>query len=178
MTAITATAMPPALQDVEAAQAGDAQALSRLLCRERVRVARYAERHCGVNDVEDAVQETLLIASRQIGSLRSIAAFNGWLFRIVKRECDRIKRLVRLRLVDYSPEAPMHEPVYRVSEELKLDIASAIESLPLHYREVLLLRDVRELTINEMAEKLGLTREAVKGRLHRARLLVREYLDP
>ena len=62
--------------------------------------------------------------------------------------------------------------------ELSIDLARAIESLPEHYREVVLLRDVEELTINEIAERLGRTREAVKGNLHRARLLLREYLQP
>jgi RNA polymerase sigma factor (sigma-70 family) len=166
------------LPDIEAARGGDVKALSRLLCSERRRVVRYAERHCAVHDVEDAVQETLLIASRQIATLRVAEAFNGWLFRIVKRECDRFKRLWRTHLFDYSPDVPMQEPVYRVSEELRIDIVAAIESLPAHYREVLLLRDVEELTIDEMTVRLQLTREAVKGRLHRARLLVREYLDP
>ncbi len=167
-----------AVTDIEAARDGDAKALARLLCSQRRRVVRYAERHCVVHDVEDAVQETLLIASRQIGALRNVEAFNGWLFRIVKRECDRFKRLWRTHLFDYSPEAAMQEPVYRVSEDLRIDIAAAIASLPAHYREVLLLRDVQELTVAEMATQLALTREAVKGRLHRARLLVREYLHP
>ncbi len=163
--------------DIEAARAGDALALSRLLCSERRRVVRYAERHCAVHDVEDAVQETLLIASRQIASLRAVEALNGWLFRIVKRECDRFKRLWRTHLFDYSPDAPMQQPVLQMTEDLRIDIAAAIESLPAHYREVLLLRDVQELTIDEMAAQLQITRAAVKSRLHRARLLVREYLD-
>jgi RNA polymerase sigma-70 factor (ECF subfamily) len=46
-----------------------------------------------------------------------------------------------------------------------------------HYREVLLLRDAEELTIEEIAEHLAITRLAVKARLHRARVLVREYLE-
>jgi RNA polymerase sigma factor (sigma-70 family) len=61
--------------------------------------------------------------------------------------------------------------------ELSIDLAKAFESLPDHYREVVLLRDVEELTISEIAERLGRTREAVKGNLHRARLLLREYLQ-
>jgi RNA polymerase sigma factor (sigma-70 family) len=61
--------------------------------------------------------------------------------------------------------------------ELSIDLARAFESLPDHYREVVLLRDVEELTINEIAERLGRSREAVKGNLHRARLLLREYLQ-
>ena len=45
-----------------------------------------------------------------------------------------------------------------------------------HYREVILLRDIEELSIDEIASMLGLTRESVKARIHRARLLIREYL--
>jgi RNA polymerase sigma factor (sigma-70 family) len=168
--------MLPAITDIEAAREGDARALSRLLCVERRRVVRYAERHCAVHDVEDAVQETLLIASRHIGALRAAEAFSGWLFRIVKRECDRLKRFWRSHLFDYSPGVPLQEPVVAPTDALRLDIAAAIESLPPHYQQVLLLRDVEELTVDEMCERLCLTREAVKGRLHRARVLVREYL--
>ncbi|MGQ0800816.1 MAG: RNA polymerase sigma factor [Pseudomarimonas sp.] len=167
----------PSMLDIEAAREGDALALSRLLGNERRRVVRYAERHCKVHDVEDAVQETLLIASRQISGLRVVEAFNGWLFRIVKRECDRMKLFYRTHIFDYSPDASMPEPVLVVNEGLRIDLVAAVESLPAHYREVLLLRDVQELTVDEMAARLRLSREAVKGRLHRARLLVREYLD-
>jgi DNA-directed RNA polymerase specialized sigma24 family protein len=48
--------------------------------------------------------------------------------------------------------------------------------LPEHYRQIVLLRDVDELTIDEIAQSLSLSREAVKGRLHLARGLIREYL--
>jgi RNA polymerase sigma factor (sigma-70 family) len=164
-------------QTVLAARDGDAVALERLLATSRTQVVRYAERHCVVHDVEDAVQESLFQASRHIGSLRAIEAFAGWLFRIVKRECDRLKRSWRMNVHDYAPELPMPEPVYRPADELRCDIVAALQSLPVHYREVLLLRDAEELTIEEIAQQLALTRLAVKARLHRARVLVREYLD-
>jgi RNA polymerase sigma factor (sigma-70 family) len=164
-------------QMVLAARDGDALALERLLANSRTQVVRYAERHCVVHDVEDAVQESLFQASRHIGRLRAIEAFAGWLFRIVKRECDRLKRGWRLNVHDYAPELPLPEPVYRSAEELRCDIVAALQSLPAHYREVLLLRDAEELTIEEIAQQLALTRLAVKARLHRARVLVREYLD-
>jgi len=48
--------------------------------------------------------------------------------------------------------------------------------LPDHYREVILLRDIEELSIDEIAGVLALTRESVKARIHRARLMIREYL--
>jgi RNA polymerase sigma factor (sigma-70 family) len=64
----------------------------------------------------------------------------------------------------------------RPSDDLRLDLARALESLPAIYREVILLRDMEQLTIGETAERLEITREATKSRLHRARELVREYL--
>ena len=164
--------------ELEAARAGDAHAMARLLGAERTRVVRYAERHCSVHDVEDAVQETLLIVSRQIGQLRILEAFNGWLFRIVKRECDRMKRFWRSHVHDYAPERALEQPVCIPVDDLRRDLLQALESLPPHYREVIVLRDVEELTIGEICEALDLTREAAKARLHRARVLMREYLNP
>jgi RNA polymerase sigma factor (sigma-70 family) len=67
-----------------------------------------------------------------------------------------------------------HQP----ADELRIDLVRALESLPAIYREVILLRDMEQLTIGEAAERLGLTREATKSRLLRARALVREFLLP
>ena len=61
-------------------------------------------------------------------------------------------------------------------EDLRIDLSRAIQSLPDHYREVILLRDIEELSIDEIAGALALTRESVKARIHRARLMIREYL--
>lgn len=60
--------------------------------------------------------------------------------------------------------------------DLRLDLARAIQTLPAAYREVLVLRDIRELSAPEVAAQLGLSLPAVKSRLHRARALVRERL--
>jgi RNA polymerase sigma factor (sigma-70 family) len=160
-----------------AARDGDALALEQLLVASRTQIVRFAERHCVIHDVEDAVQETLIQTSRRIGQLRVVEAFAGWVFRIAKRECDRLKRAWRLHIHDYAPDQPLPEPVVRPVEELRCDLVAALQSLPLHYREVLLLRDAQDFTIEEMSERLGLTRLAVKARLHRARVLVREYIE-
>jgi RNA polymerase sigma-70 factor (ECF subfamily) len=61
-------------------------------------------------------------------------------------------------------------------EDIRIDLSRAIQSLPGHYREVILLRDIEEMSIDEIAAVLGLTRESVKARIHRARMLIREYL--
>jgi RNA polymerase sigma-70 factor (ECF subfamily) len=66
---------------------------------------------------------------------------------------------------------------YMPTDELRLDVVRAIESLPPTHREVILLRDLQEMTISEIAQSLHITREATKSRLHRARSLLREFLS-
>jgi RNA polymerase sigma factor (sigma-70 family) len=162
--------------DLEAARLGDRGALERVLVRSRQNLRRYAEFHCIINDIEDAVQESLLLVSRKLRDLRQLESFASWLFRIVKRECNRLKRGRRLVTGLDLPECIL--PVaYPEPAEWRRDVAAALESLPAHYREVILLRDLEGLTIEEMATRLGLSREAVKSRLHRARILAREYLS-
>ena len=82
--------------DILAARDGDHAALQRVLASSRQDLRRYAEYHCVVNDAEDAVQESLLQVARRIGDLRVVECFASWLFRIVKRECNRLKRGLRL----------------------------------------------------------------------------------
>ena len=66
----------------------------------------------------------------------------------------------------------------RVStDELRIDLVGALESLSPHLREVILMRDLQEMTIGEIAHALKTTRAAVKARIHRARNLIREYLQ-
>lgn len=163
--------------DLLAARTGDLAALQRVLVQSRQNLRRYAEYHCNINDAEDAVQESMILVSRRIGNLRVLEAYASWLFRIVKRECNRLKRGLRMLTGDAITEdiqpSCSFEPV-----ELRHDVAAALVSLPAHYREIILLRDLEGYSIQELAEQLGLNREAAKSRLHRARLLAREYLDP
>lgn len=162
--------------DLEAARMGDRGALERVLVSSRQNLRRYAEFHCIINDIEDAVQESLLLVSRKLVDLRQLECFTSWLFRIVKRECNRLKRGRKLITGQEIPECLL--PIeYPEPLEWRQDVAAALESLPAHYREVILLRDLEGLTIEEMATQLGLTREAIKSRLHRARVVAREYLD-
>ncbi len=159
--------------DLEAARGGDRPALERVLTQSRQDLRRYAEYHCAINDVEDAVQESLCLIARKLGDLRQLEAYASWLFRIVKRECNRLKRALRhlvLQPVPEELEGPHHPP----PSGLERDIARVLHALPAHYREILLLRDLEGLSINELSEQLHLHREAAKARLHRARSLARE----
>lgn len=160
---------------LDAARAGDVSAIERLLIACQPDIRRYAQRNCLISDVDDAIQESLLILSRKVGSLRAVAAFSSWLFAIVRRECHRLARktLSADPWDDEKIEAWLaRQPV----DDLRHDIAAALESLPPHYREIIVLRDLNEMTIGEIADQLNESRAAIKSRLHRARQLTREYL--
>ncbi|MHB8257766.1 MAG: RNA polymerase sigma factor [Acidiferrobacterales bacterium] len=160
---------------VEAARRGEPAALDRLLRACQPDIRRYAYRHCRLSDIDDAVQETLLIVVRRLQALRTVAAFSGWLFTIVRRECRRLER--RVFGLDADEELQMEGWLSTHSDEaLRIDLIAALESLPAQYREIVLLRDFEELTLREMAARLALTIAATKSRLRRARELVRDYL--
>jgi len=158
-----------------AAQTGDAAAVSRLLTVCQADARRYAYKHCHASDVDDAVQESLLIISRKVSGLKAAAAFSSWLFTVIKRECRKLSRMM-FKHEPLPDEVAEELLLHRPDDELRIDLAHALESLPAHYLEVVLLRDFEELTIAEIAQRLGEQTGAVKSRLHRARELVREYL--
>lgn len=168
--------MPIDSSVVEAAKSGDPEALNTLLACSRQDLRRYAEYHCVINDVEDAVQETLLTVSRRLSGLRRTETFTSWLFRIVKRECNRMRRGWRL-LTNQNIDEAIQPVTTPEPLELRIEISRAMAVLPPHYRTILLMRDVDGLTLNETAAQLGLELAATKSRLHRARVLMRELLS-
>ena len=162
---------------IRSARAGDQSALIAVLEAAQPDIRRYARRSCRMSeDAEEAVQEASLILYRRMGTLRVVEAFSGWLFAIVRRECIRLARMT-MRWGPIEEVEDKLQIAQRPAEELRLDLALAIQSLPESYREVVLLRDCEDLTIDELAVRLSSTRESVKARLHRARKLLREYLS-
>lgn len=162
--------------------ADDAAALERLMRDHRTPVVRYAMRVClSPQDAEDATQETLLALARHIGALREVAALTSWLFTVVRRHCLRLgRRSVRRMLnLDDVPEpaalSPSAEDAF-VDDQLREHLAAVVATLEPGQREVLLRRDVRGQSAAEVAAALGLSVQAVKSRLHRARQEVRERL--
>jgi RNA polymerase sigma factor (sigma-70 family) len=158
-----------------AAQTGEPAAISQLLTVCQADARRYARRHCQASDVDDAVQESLLTVSRKVKGLKAAAAFSSWLFIVIKRECKRLERMM-FRHEPLDEDIAERQLACRSDMALRVDLANALESLPAHYLEVVLLRDFEELTIAEIAARLGENPPAIKSRLHRARELVREYL--
>ncbi|EIC3164806.1 sigma-70 family RNA polymerase sigma factor [Escherichia coli] len=160
---------------IESAQRGDIKAMSALLATTQADARRYARRHCHASDVDDAVQESLLIISRKVTALKVAAAFSSWLFTVIRRECQKLQRMMfRHVALDHDiAETLLQE---RSPDSLRLDQARALRSLPAHYLDVILMRDFEELTIAEISSQLNVSVGAVKSRLHRARELIRESL--
>ena len=161
-----------------AAQAGSPEALERLLTVLRPDVYRYARFQCHASSaIEDVVQEALIVVYRKIGTVRSPAAFGAWIAKVVARLC----MLPVLMLMQSVEELDTVRDSLRFghipADELRHDLVQALESLSPSHREVVLLRDLHEMTIGEIASQLGVTREATKSRLHRARTLLREFLS-
>jgi RNA polymerase sigma factor (sigma-70 family) len=157
------------------AQRGDSEAVRALLGACQADARRYAYKHCHASDIDDAVQESLLLITRKIHALRAAAAFSSWLFIVIKRECRRLSRAM-FRQAPLEEDLAEQQLACKSDDDLRLDLAAALESLPHHYLEVVLLRDFEELTIAEIAQRLDQPAGAVKSRLHRARELIREYL--
>lgn len=170
--ALTPKVLPDLILD---AQRGDPVAIHALLGACQADARRYAYRHCHASDIDDAVQETLLLISRKIHALRAAAAFSSWVFIVIKRECHRLSRAM-FRQAPLEEDLAEQQLARRSDDDLRMDLAAALESLPHHYLEVVLLRDFEELSIAEIAQHLDQPTSAVKSRLHRARELVREYL--
>jgi len=162
-----------------AAQAGDPRSLELLLRDLKPNIRRYAAYKCQASTaIDDVVQEALIILHRRIHTVRSLATLGAWLATIVARLCLLpalmfIKGVDELRSIDDSLRFSRMS-----TQDLRIDLMRALESLSEPHRQIVLLRDFEEMTIAEMAEALQLTRAATKSRLHRARMLMREFLAP
>ena len=159
---------------LEDARAGDRAALERLMKAHRPDLERYARRHCASDDVEEAVQDELWILYRRLGGLRSVAAFAGWIYQIVRRACRRYAMGKRRDVSLADMPARFEREAGGVDVELRVILSSIISALPLPYREVLILKDVEGLSADEISIMLSISPEAAKSRLHRARAMVRE----
>jgi RNA polymerase sigma factor (sigma-70 family) len=158
------------------ARAGDAHAMEGLLRQCQPDLRRYARRHCHSDDIDEAVQDALWILTRRLTALRAVAALSSWLFQVVKRTCVRMRSRAPGHLeLDDSHLALQSDGA--AGADLRIDLARSLAALPMHYREVLILIDLQGHSGDEAAAVLGLSIEATKSRLHRARLLVRDKLS-
>jgi RNA polymerase sigma-70 factor (ECF subfamily) len=190
----------PATSDGESAlvarlRANDPEAFEVLVRRYGARMLALARRFVGNDEnARDVVQEAFLAAFRSIDGFAGAARLSTWLHRIVVNTA-----LMKLRSRRRRPEEPIDDLLPRFDEtghwseppsewetpaetlagrrETRAIVRRAIDRLPAAYRSVLLLRDIEERDMNETAELLGITPNAAKVRLHRARQALRTLLE-
>jgi RNA polymerase sigma factor (sigma-70 family) len=167
----------PSEQVVNAAQQGDPRAIALLLDGSHEHVKRFARTLCSTpEDAEDAAQEALIVLYRKIGTLRAAAALASWMFQIVRNECIRRTRLALRRPISIATDEPSAEEAALARLEMRR-IVDCVASLPSEQRAVLVLRDIQGLSGAATAQALGLSRAAMKSRLHRGRETVRSQLN-
>jgi len=172
-------------------RSGDEGALARLLERHAPAVYRFGVKMCrDPEDAKDVVQDTLLAAARGLRDFRGGAALSTWLFTIARSFCIKRRRRragapgeLDVLSLESDPAgtipAPDSAPDEAAGErEMAAALDAAIAALDPMYREVLVLRDVEGLTAPEVAAVLGIGVDAVKSRLHRARVAVRDRVAP
>lgn len=182
--------MTPTDDDLlSALRLGDENALAQLLERHAPAVYRFGVKMCrDPEDAKDIVQDTLLAAARGLHEFRGGASLSTWLFAIARSFCIKKRRrrvdapsqLMSLEADDARAVASEAAPPDEAAGDREIGAAldAAIGALEPMYREVLVLRDVEGLTAQEVASVLGVTVDAVKSRLHRARIAVRDRLAP
>ena len=190
------TPLAPPLFDesslVARAKAGDQSAFSELVAqyqRKIFRLAKNITRHD--EDAEDVLQEAFLKAYRNLDRFEGNSKFYTWLVRIAVNEA-----LMKLRKRKTDRTVPLDEPVDLGEDLMAREIAvwednpeerygreemqkildDALDTLKPDFRTIFTLRDIEELSTEETAEALGISVAAVKSRLLRARLTLREKL--
>ena len=164
---------------LDAARSGDRRAVDELLARYEHPIYRFGLRMCGDEEsAREVLQETMLAAFRHLPTFRGDASLSTWLYQIARSFCIKQRRgehrqaPISDNLVDRAPgpDAAMH------ARQIGAALAAAIAELPTEQREVLVLRDVEGLSAAEAASVVGVEVGALKSRLHRARMALRERL--
>jgi RNA polymerase sigma-70 factor (ECF subfamily) len=165
---------------------GDRAAFDRLVDRHGDALFRFATRHCGARrDAEDAVQDGLIAAWRGAYTFRGEASARSWLFQVVLHACRRRQRRrageperhAPLEDAERVPDGASAADARAAARQGTRALTEALANLSEESREVLLLRDVEGLDGVEAAAALGIGLAAMKSRLHRARLELKERVE-
>lgn len=179
-------APPPSTSELVArARAGNRDALEELLASVAPSIHRFGLRMCkNAHDADDILQDTLLNIAGHLQEFEGRSSLSSWVFALTRSACARRRRGLKNRppedaeALGTKPD-PEPGPEQRAGDqELALALSKALDALPDAHREVVLLRDVEGLSAPEAAAALGVSVDAVKSRLHRARESLRDALRP
>jgi len=180
---------------VERARDGDEGALTEIVQTHHKRIYHVALRMCGnVQDAEETLQDTFISAFKALPSFEGRAKLSTWLYRIASNTCLMRKRKYASDPDILSVDEPWIDPdstdtpryfvdwTYEpedllLDDELQHVMDEAIQDLSSTLRIVFIWRDLEGLSTAETATVLGISQSAVKVRLHRARLKLRESLS-
>ena len=153
-----------------------------LVSRHAQSVLSVTTRMLGSADAEDVAQDTFVSAYRALSGFQFDAKFSTWLYRIAVNKCTdalRARRPGTVSLDATGDSSPIWEPAdydtpHRALEqdELAWELERSIQALPPLYRESFLLRHVEGLGYDEMSDILGVNRDTLKMRVHKARNLL------
>jgi RNA polymerase sigma-70 factor (ECF subfamily) len=171
---------------VIAAILGDLRSFDALALRYRAAAYRVAQSIAGSELAEDAVQESLLLAFKALPSIEEPAKFASWLYAIVRRVALRMSQRSRR---EGAHQVDLDEALIEHSEAFARPLAprdafeeswvrAAVDALDEDHRLILKLRFYDEMPLNRIADFLDLPLTTVKWRLHRAKQLLREKLEP
>jgi RNA polymerase sigma-70 factor, ECF subfamily len=134
-------------------------------------------------DAEEATQDALWTVARKIDTFKGDSAFGSWLYRIAANAAYQKLRSRKSKALDGDGRhwEPMDDWSRRVDEhamqnELRGVLEEAIAALPPDYRTAVILHDVEGMSNPDIAETLGISLAAVKSRVHRSRLYLRQRL--
>ncbi|MBR0374778.1 MAG: RNA polymerase sigma factor [Mogibacterium sp.] len=164
-------------QLIERAIAGDKDAFCALYDLYKDKLYRYAYYRLGNReDAEDAVSECILSAWKQIGILRSSAAFQTWIFRILSRCCAR---RIKLTILDREKTAAAQDFYVgqTQADTVSVEVREALAQLSQSEADIVLLSAVAGLTSEEIAAQVGMTAGGVRSKLSRSLTKMRNYLE-
>lgn len=170
---------------VRRAKNGDQTALEQLLTSIAPSIQRFGMRMCKDKpDSDDVLQDTLMTVLQHLSEFEGRSSFSSWVFALTRSACTRRRRGLKNQSgveLDLATELRQDGPTPEQGAEgrqLSRMLTEALDALPVDYREVILLRDIESLTAPEAAEALGISVDALKSRLHRARQALRDALRP
>ena len=156
----------------------------------RQRIRRYVARLAGEHEADDLTQEVFLKVSRTLSGFQGKSSLSTWIYKIATNTVlDRLKSPAHRQailesqdldsegVVPVADDKPLSIDQQLIREQMNECIRGVVEKLPSDYRTVIALSEMEDLKNSEVADILGISLDAAKTRLHRARAALKKELE-